>query len=1098
MNLRGVMLAVILIATNTVLLPGQCVVDTTICLDDIDTASARIVVSGLTNNDLASNQGICGVILEFEHEYLGDMTIELISPSGQRVTLIGPQGSFGFTNFTKWDISMVPCAFPTAPDPGFSSVWDNDQPWGILSGLRYRGVYHPFGGCLEDFNTGPANGIWRFRIVDQTRFYGGKIHKVGIIFCDPEGIRCENCVSDGGIILNEPEEYYCVSDPALEFKMERDHLVPDPDSLKYGYTYLAANPDLIVEIDSVGFDFTNYPPGEYKICGLSYLREDSSRLPIAFADSISSLYAKLETENPAYCAEFSLNCIRFEILAPPDTVLIQPVLCQGDSFEFRGIVFPWDTLGGYVNAPGLTQCDSVFEIRPDFLANFGLGTPLVLDSLDCGTSSIILSARVPGSQYPPGTEFLWTTSDGRIVTDPGLEGILVDSAGIYKVVIRFGLCMDSAEFVVVSDSTHPSLTLTGGTLSCNTPEVNINVRSSNSPDTLSWYYQGSYLNSQSSFVTSDTGWYVISYSAANGCQSRDSIYIGGDFETPELNLLYDSIRCDDNMAMMEFVPEGNEQEIRWKGPNNFEASGPSAMTSSGGEYRLIVTAQNGCQDSLEFQIVDLRTLPSFDFNLDSISCRTPGFWVNVQSQSPLRTFWARQGSQLMEMDSFFIQESGPFVLRVQDSNFCLKDTLFSVHVDTLRPQGQLNAGVIYCDPDSTLVMWDQHTIGNSYAWTGPNGQINANDQFFTRLPGFYQVRVTAENGCSTMAVVEVTENRSAPNIEDIFIIRDLDCANDTGQLQAIVNGLDAGDQVSWGSRNGNVTGTSGINATIVGEGRYHLLVTDSLTRCIDTFSILVGRSSNFPTLSLVDQSNPNCQDPNTGMVKLAVTGGTAPYAYLINGELSPDSCFFGLGEGDYLFEVSDARGCEDQIVTNLIQESGPEVDLGPDRDINSGEMILIVADTMSVNGIQSIIWDPSQNCQNCNSITLSPVADQLVSVRVIDSSGCESFDEMWIRVKTEVVLTIPNIFTPNDDGLNDFFKVYTRNPDQVIDKLLIFNRWGDLVFERSQFAASDPSSHWDGKYKGKLLNPGVFVVRVEWTDSNGNTKALFGDLTLVR
>ena len=103
-------------------------------MPDNFTGSFLINVQNAANPTLGQNgQGVCGVQLNFDHEYIGDLSITLTSPSGQTVTLVGPIGFFGATDGSTWDITFLQCGDPgVSPDPGFSNQWSNNQPW-VLS-----------------------------------------------------------------------------------------------------------------------------------------------------------------------------------------------------------------------------------------------------------------------------------------------------------------------------------------------------------------------------------------------------------------------------------------------------------------------------------------------------------------------------------------------------------------------------------------------------------------------------------------------------------------------------------------------------------------------------------------------------------------------------------------------------------------------------------------------------------------------------------------------------------------------------------------------------------------------------------------------------
>lgn len=92
----------------------------------------------------------------------------------------------------------------------------------------------------------------------------------------------------------------------------------------------------------------------------------------------------------------------------------------------------------------------------------------------------------------------------------------------------------------------------------------------------------------------------------------------------------------------------------------------------------------------------------------------------------------------------------------------------------------------------------------------------------------------------------------------------------------------------------------------------------------------------------------------------------------------------------------------------------------------------------------------------------------------------------------------PNAFSPNDDGINDVF--YPQDGGDVVEvvEMLIFNRWGNLVFENRNFRTNHPSAGWDGRFRGKRLNPDVFTWLAKVRFKNGVEEWQSGDVMLIR
>jgi gliding motility-associated-like protein len=94
---------------------------------------------------------------------------------------------------------------------------------------------------------------------------------------------------------------------------------------------------------------------------------------------------------------------------------------------------------------------------------------------------------------------------------------------------------------------------------------------------------------------------------------------------------------------------------------------------------------------------------------------------------------------------------------------------------------------------------------------------------------------------------------------------------------------------------------------------------------------------------------------------------------------------------------------------------------------------------------------------------------------------------------------VPNAFSPNDDGLNDRFTLFTNpNYDVTILKCDIFDRWGELVWRSEDFTLHTFREWWDGTFRGQPATQGVYVYVAEVAYSNGFVEILAGDVALVR
>lgn len=93
----------------------------------------------------------------------------------------------------------------------------------------------------------------------------------------------------------------------------------------------------------------------------------------------------------------------------------------------------------------------------------------------------------------------------------------------------------------------------------------------------------------------------------------------------------------------------------------------------------------------------------------------------------------------------------------------------------------------------------------------------------------------------------------------------------------------------------------------------------------------------------------------------------------------------------------------------------------------------------------------------------------------------------------------PNAFSPNADGINDFFTIYGELPDVVVvENLMIFDRWGNQIHNQSNFLPNEENVGWDGTFKGKLMPVGTYVYVAEVRFLDGETAIYRGDILLVK
>jgi gliding motility-associated-like protein len=165
---------------------------------------------------------------------------------------------------------------------------------------------------------------------------------------------------------------------------------------------------------------------------------------------------------------------------------------------------------------------------------------------------------------------------------------------------------------------------------------------------------------------------------------------------------------------------------------------------------------------------------------------------------------------------------------------------------------------------------------------------------------------------------------------------------------------------------------------------------------------------------------------------------------------------------------------------------------GPDVTIADGSSTQFVS-TTTASGAPTIDWTPSQalSCTNCLDPVANPNTTTQYRITVTDASGCTVLDSLIVTVVGSDLL-LPTGFSPNGDGVNDFFRILNKNIGKFT--LQVYDRWGNLVYENT-----DPTVGWDGTYKNQKADMGVYVWECTYSiEGDPTTKFAKGNVTLIR
>ena len=252
-----------------------------------------------------------------------------------------------------------------------------------------------------------------------------------------------------------------------------------------------------------------------------------------------------------------------------------------------------------------------------------------------------------------------------------------------------------------------------------------------------------------------------------------------------------------------------------------------------------------------------------------------------------------------------------------------------------------------------------------------------------------------------------------------------------------------------------------------------------------------------------------CEGDSNGSITVDGSGGFPEYLYNFDGgEFSTLSTFLDLQPGDYLIGIQDRKGCETTELVTVGVAAPISVDAGQDVVVEFlGDNIQLDASFMA-QGDVTLSWLPENGVAcgdgstNCVDPVVTPPGTTTYTFILLDENGCTTSDQVTVEVEKTRPIFAPNVFSPNEDGINDIFFIIGSSLSVLeIQEFTIFDRWGNKVYAIQNIAPSDISTGWDGRFNGNPAISGVYswTAKVLYLDSMGDDGQLVsGDVALMR
>lgn len=605
--------------------------------------------------------------------------------------------------------------------------------------------------------------------------------------------------------------------------------------------------------------------------------------------------------------------------------------------------------------------------------------------------------------------------------------------------------------------------------------------------------------------------YIISLNTIDFiCSSNDT----GDDESDDFWTMIFDVSTDSGSSSFTLLIDGIDN-----GTYNYDQ-----------EYAIIIPADElvhtilfvddltGCNNPISSPLLNPCSVPCIVFpdatiNLDASSvldCQSTEILASSLNETNVVYDWFFDGQVFSPSD--LISSPGQLTLYATDTlSGCVSDSTIAILSIASDPSIViLQPDELTCEDGMVIIdaSMSDEDAAIFYQWSDQNGNIDGATTEYLNVTsaGWYYLELfNVNNNCSQLDSVLVSEDGERPIIDlsDIYIG---ECGNDEGVITTTISNA-SNYTINWTTVDGTIVGPIDMaSIDFEGQGIYYITVVNEDNLCAASDSIIVVLEP-VPTLNNLVIMDIYCDPIADAVIQLDQLGGTEPYDYFINGEMVSVDSEIELPAGEYSLQLIDANGCE--VDTMITVNMAPEivVNLDPEIEYIDGlENILDAIVNIPEEDIATILWSPSENlsCYDCLSPIILSGVNQVYSVTVVDSNGCQA--SATTEVIFEEILTppfdiiVPNIFSPNGDGVNDYF-VITIPEGLALDYLevYVFDRWGEQVYFGDQLQSADDSAFWNGMFNGQNVNPGVYIYYAKAVVANSFEELiLFGDVSIIR
>ncbi len=802
----------------------------------------------------------------------------------------------------------------------------------------------------------------------------------------------------------------------------------------------------------------------------------------------------------------------------------------------------WATTG--MKLITLTVVSAQGCVSPIYTGMADVASPIQAPQISCDNTTTSIEFTWPS--VPGATAYTVTTSTGQVGTQTapttfevtGLQPL--EQVCVTVTAVSGSACPNTSTQLCCNALPCPAITVAVAPvadfcLGTAVPiQLSATVTGSNGTGAGTWSGSGIVSPATGTFSATAAGFgqHTVVYTyLEDGCIYTDSIVIGVYLQ-PTANFILDATICLADFAAVTFSGVAGANAVyTWDfdggtavpgigpGPHQVEWDTPGTKTvtlnvTDGSCTSAVFTQQIQVDDEMQAPVINCSaTTDSVTFSWNTVPGAT-GYSVAVlngsgglQTSDTTYVFSGLNASQQVAIQVTVNGNSGCPLPVVNASCNALPCPIFILNVEPVSP--------ICLTAASTQVQLvaDLDGVGQSGTgtWSGTGVVDAVLGVFDPTVAGVGVHKITySYQQVNCLYEDDIDIQIVPPPTADAGPDRLLTCWESDQAVQLGGPGTSAGQDISyqWTAASGSFPGDAQIrNPQVSTPGLFILTATNTALGCANSDDVLVISTQSSPVPEVtVDPTYCGNGGKDANVTVSMVTGGMDPYLYSLNGEPFVGSNVFPfLDAGEYELTVMDAEGCTGSASFRVEEAGTLSVDLTANlvgkAIIEYGESIQLTAIVSLPQSIlDSIKWTNGGvlSCTDCLDPMATPQVQTTFTVTVF-KDGCEASDSLTVYVDYgEGQVYVPTAFSPNDDGVNDLFKIYAGPMVTRIKTFYVFDRWGEHVYKYEDFDPKDPSLGWNGKLDGKPMNPAVFVWFAEVEFVDGSTQLLEGEVTLMR